>query len=184
LTLACASYNVSHTLAGLSQYVVNERRKKINEIRTEVQNMDVKLAGEVYVWVTKPARPRSLYSGRGESRVVTGREQDGYGAPLSGVEAVAVSDSLGVTPGATAVMPDSLAADLPIGAVVAVSGRDGLSARIVGGDFGSTRVSIHGITDARVIADGPQLMRDAAGKQSAAARTGTGTPGPTGRVSA
>ena len=117
--------------------------------------------------------------------MVTGREHDADGAPLSGVESVVVSDSLGVTPGATAVTPDSVAADLPIGAVVAVSGRNGLSARIVGGDFGSTRVTILGITDARIIADGTQLMRDAAGKQTTAARSGSGTPAPTtGRVSA
>ena len=30
--------------------------------------MDVKLAGEVYAWIVKQARPRSVYSGRGESR--------------------------------------------------------------------------------------------------------------------
>ena len=42
--------------------------------------MDAKLVGEVYAWVMKEARERSSYSGRGESRVVTGREYDITGA--------------------------------------------------------------------------------------------------------
>ena len=122
--------------------------------------MDINISGDVYAWIVKPARPRSMYSGRGEGRVVTGREYDTDGAPLSALEAMVVSDSLGVTPGATLVMPDNVAATLPIGAVAAVSSRNGLSARILGGDFGSTRVSILGITDASVIADGAQLIRE------------------------
>ncbi|MCV7260993.1 MULTISPECIES: hypothetical protein [Mycobacterium] len=136
--------------------------------------MDIKLAGEVLGWVTKEARERSLYSGRGESRIVTGREYDANGAPVSGVESVIVSDALGVTPGATVVMPDSLAADLPVGTVVAVSGNNGLSARIVGGDYGSTRVSIFGVTELRVVADGAKLLRDAAAKHTTPARSGSG----------
>lgn len=146
--------------------------------------MDINISGDAYAWIVKPARPRSMYSGRGEGRVVTGREYDTDGAPLSALEALLVSDSLGVTPGATLVLPDNVAATLPIGAVAAVSGRNGLSARILGGDFGSTRVSILGITDAHVIADGAQLIRDAAGKH-ATGRSATGTPAATtGRVSA
>ena len=136
--------------------------------------MEVKLAGEVFGWVTKEARERSVYSGRGDSRVVTGREYDANGAPVSGVESVIVSDALGVTTGATVVMPDTLAADVPVGAVVGVSGSNGLSARIVGGDFGSTRVSIFGVTEVRVIADGAKLIRDAAAKQTSTARGGSG----------
>lgn len=136
--------------------------------------MDVKLAGEVLGWVTKEARERSVYSGRGDSRVVTGREYDVNGAPVSGVESVIVSDALGVTPGATVVMPDALAADLPVGAVVGVSGSNGLSARIVGGDYGSTRVSILGVTEVRVIAEGAKLLRDAAAKPTSPARSGSG----------
>lgn len=147
--------------------------------------MDINISGDVYAWIVKPARPRSMYSGRGEGRVVTGREYDTDGAPLSALEAMVVSDSLGVTPGATLVMPDNVAATLPIGAVAAVSSRNGLSARILGGDFGSTRVSILGITDASVIADGAQLIRDAAGKHAGAGRSATGTPAATtGRASA
>lgn len=136
--------------------------------------MDIKHVGELYGWVTRQARPRSEYSGRGEGRVATGRECDANGAAVSGVESVIVSDSLGVTPGATLVMPDALAADVPVGAVVAVRGTNGLSARIVGGDFGSTRVSIFGVTEIRVIADGAKLIRDAATKQTSAARAGSG----------
>ena len=136
--------------------------------------MEVKLVGEVFGWVTKEARERSVYSGRGDSRVVTGREYDANGAPVSGVESVIVSDALGVTTGATVVMPDTLAADVPVGAVVGVSGSNGLSARIVGGDFGSTRVSIFGVTEVRVIADGAKLIRDAAAKQTSTARGGSG----------
>lgn len=136
--------------------------------------MDIKHTGELYGWVMKRARPRSEYSGRGENRIVTGRECDANGASVSGVESVIVSDSLGVTPGATLVIPDALAADVPVGAVVAVSGTNGLSARIVGGDFGSTRVSIFGVTEIRVIADGAKLIRDAATKQTSAARAGSG----------
>lgn len=135
--------------------------------------MDIKLASEVFAWVTKEARERSVYSGRGDSRVITGREHDGTGAPVSGVESVIVSDALGVTPGATVVMPDALAADVPVGAVVAVNGNNGLAARIVGGDYGSTRVSIFGVTELRVIADGAKLIRDAAAKQTSAARGGS-----------
>lgn len=136
--------------------------------------MDVKLAGEVLGWVTKEARERSVYSGRGDSRVVTGREYDAHGAPVSGVESVIVSDALGVTPGATVVMPDTLAADVPAGAVFAVNGSNGLYARIVGGDYGSTRVSIFGVTDVRVIADGAKLLREAAAKQTTTTRSGSG----------
>jgi len=136
--------------------------------------MEVKLVGEVFGWVTKEARERSVYSGRGDSRVVTGREYDANGAPVSGVESVIVSDALGVTTGATVVMPDTLAADVPVGAVVGVIGSNGLSARIVGGDFGSTRVSIFGVTEVRVIADGAKLIRDAAAKQTSTARGGSG----------
>ncbi|GAB4965079.1 hypothetical protein MAHJHV55_33280 [Mycobacterium avium subsp. hominissuis] len=97
--------------------------------------MDIKLAGEVLGWVTKEARERSLYSGRGESRIVTGREYDANGAPVSGVESVIVSDALGVTPGATVVMPDSLAADLPVGR------------QTVGHDDGGARRDAEGIAD-------------------------------------
>jgi hypothetical protein len=136
--------------------------------------MEIKLVGEVYGWVTGQARPRSQYSGRGESRVVTGRECDANGAPVSGVESVIVSDALGVTPGATVVLPDTSAADVPVGAVVVISGANGLSARIVGGDYGSTRVSIFGVTKARVIGDGAKLIRDAATKQTSGARGGSG----------
>ena len=136
--------------------------------------MDIKLASEVFAWVTKEARERSVYSGRGDSRVVTGREHDASGAPVSGLESVIVSDALGVTPGATVVMPDALAADVPVGAVVAVNGSNGLAARIVGGDYGSTRVSIFGVTELRVIADGAKLIRDAATKQTSTARSGAG----------
>lgn len=136
--------------------------------------MDIKLASEVFAWVTKEARERSIYSGRGDSRVVTGREHDASGAAVSGLESVIVSDALGVTPGATVVMPDALAADVPVGAVVAVSGSNGLAARIVGGDYGSTRVSIFGVTELRVIADGAKLIRDAAAKQTSTARSGAG----------
>jgi hypothetical protein len=136
--------------------------------------MEIKLVGEIYGWVTGQARPRSQYSGRGENRVVTGRECDANGAPVSGVESVIVSDALGVTPGATVVLPDTLAADVPVGAVVCVSGDNGLTARIVGGDFGSTRLSIFGVTKARVIADGAKLIRDAASKQTSTARGGSG----------
>jgi hypothetical protein len=136
--------------------------------------MEVKLVGEVYGWVTKEARERSVYSGRGDSRVVTGREYDANGAPVSGVESVIVSDALGVTTGAIVVMPDTLAADMAVGAVVGVSGSNGLSARIVGGDFGSTRVSILGVTEVRVIADGAKLIRDAAAKQTSTTRGGSG----------
>ncbi|ORW01387.1 hypothetical protein [Mycobacterium kyorinense] len=136
--------------------------------------MDIKLAGEVLGWVTKEARERSVYSGRGDNRVVTGRECDANGAAVSGVESVIISDALGVTPGATVVMPDTLAADVPVGTVVAVSGSNGLSARIVGGDYGSTRVSIFGVTDLRVVADGAKLLRDAAAKHTTPARSGTG----------
>ena len=136
--------------------------------------MDIKLASEVFAWVTKEARERSVYSGRGDSRVVTGREHDASGAPVSGVESVIVSDALGVTPGTTVVMPDALAADIPVGAVVAINGSNGLAARIVGGDYGSTRVSIFGVTELRVIADGAKLIRDAATKQTSAARSGAG----------
>jgi hypothetical protein len=136
--------------------------------------MDIKLVGDVYGWVTKEARERSTYSGRGESRVVTGRECDANGAPVSGVESVVVSDVLGVTPGATVVLPDTLTADVPVGAVVGISGSNGLSARIVGGDYGSTRVSIFGVTKVRVIGDGAKLIRDAATKQTSTARGGSG----------
>ncbi|AKC37854.1 Uncharacterised protein [Mycolicibacterium phlei] len=136
--------------------------------------MEIKHTGELYGWVTNQPRQRSLYSGRGESRVVTGRECDATGIAVSGVESVIVSDSLGVTPGATLVMPDALAADVPVGTVVAVSGVNGLSARITGGDFGSTRVSIFGVTEIRVIADGAKLIRDAATKQTSSARAGSG----------
>ncbi|OBA87794.1 hypothetical protein A5642_18710 [Mycolicibacterium mucogenicum] len=96
-----------------------------------------------------------------------------------------ISDSLGVTPGATLVMPDSVAAAVPVGAIVAVTGRNELSARILGGDFGSTRVSILGITDARIIADGAQLIREAAIRNNTAGRSASGTAAPTpGKVSA
>jgi hypothetical protein len=137
--------------------------------------MEIKLVGEAYAWITNHPRERSAYSGRGDSRVVTGREYDANGAPLSGVESVVVSDSLGVTSGAAVVMPDSFAADLPVGAVIGISGSNGLSARIVGGDYGSTRVSIFGITEVRVIADGARLIRDAASKQPPTARSGSGS---------
>jgi|GEM_PF-4413170 hypothetical protein len=136
--------------------------------------MDAKLVGEVYAWVMKEARERSSYSGRGESRVVTGREYDITGATVSGVESVMVSDLLGVTPGATVVMPDALAADVAVGTVIGVTGSNGLSARIVGGEYGSTRVSIFGVTEIRVIADGAKLIRDAATKQASASRGGSG----------
>ena len=136
--------------------------------------MEIKLVGEVYGWVTGQARPRSQYSGRGDSRVVTGRECDVNGAPVSGVDSVVVSDALGVTPGATVVLPDTLAADIPVGAVVGVGGGNGLTARIVGGDFGSTRLSIFGVTEIRVIADGAKLIRDAASEQTSTARGGSG----------
>jgi hypothetical protein len=135
--------------------------------------MEIKLVGEVYGWVTGQARPRSQYSGRGDSRVVTGRECDANGAPVSGVDSVIVSDALGVTPGTTVVLPDTLAADLAVGAVVGVNGSNGLTARIVGGDFGSTRLSIFGVTEIRVIADGAKLIRDAASKQMSSARGGS-----------
>jgi hypothetical protein len=135
--------------------------------------MEIKLVGEVYGWVTGQARPRSQYSGRGESRVITGRECDANGAPVSGVDSVIVSDALGVTPGATVVLPDTLAADVPVGAVVVISGGNGLTARIVGGDYGTTRLSIFGATKARVIADGAKLIRDAATKQTSTARGGS-----------
>ncbi|SHO84043.1 hypothetical protein [Mycobacteroides abscessus] len=147
--------------------------------------MDIKVTGDVYAWIVKPARPRSMYSGRGEGRVVTGREYDDDGAPLSAAEVLLISDSLGVTPGATLVMPDSVAAAVPVGAIVAVTGRNELSARILGGDFGSTRVSILGITDARIIADGAQLIREAAIRNNTAGRSASGTAAPTpGKVSA
>jgi hypothetical protein len=136
--------------------------------------MEIKLAGDVYGWVTGQARPRSQYSGRGDSRVITGRECDANGAPVSAVDSVIVSDALGVTPGATVVMPDALAADIPVGSVVGIGGGNGLTARIVGGDFGSTRLSIFGVTDIRVIADGAKLIRDAASKQTSNARSGAG----------
>jgi hypothetical protein len=136
--------------------------------------MDAKLVGEVYVWVMKEARERSSYTGRGESRVATGRECDATGASVSGVESVIVSDLLGVTPGATVVMPDALAADVPVGTVIGVTGNNGLTARIVGGDYGSTRVSVFGVTELRIIADGAKLIRDAAAKQTSTARSGAG----------
>ncbi|MBZ4581147.1 hypothetical protein [Mycobacterium avium] len=135
--------------------------------------MDAKLVGEVYAWVMKERRERSSYSGRGESRVATGRECDATGASVSGVESVIVSDLLGVTPGATVVMPDALAADVPVGTVIGLTGSNGLSARIVGGDYGSTRVSVFGVTEVRVIADGAKLIRDAATKQASASRGGS-----------
>jgi len=136
--------------------------------------MEIKLVGEVYGWITGQPRPRSQYSGRGDSRVVTGRECDANGAPVSGFDSVIVSDALGVTPGATVVLPDALVADIPVGAVVGVTGSNGLTARIVGGDFGSTRLSVFGVTEIRIIADGAKLIRDAASKQTSSARGGSG----------
>ena len=79
-----------------------------------------------------------------------------------------------MTPGATVVLPDTLAADVLVGAVFGVNGSNGLTARIVGGDFGSTRLSIFGVTEIRVITDGAKLIRDAASKQTSSARGGSG----------
>lgn len=132
--------------------------------------MEVSLAGDVLAWVTGQPRQRSTYSGRGDSRVVTGREVDAHGAPLSSVEAVLVSDALGVTAGATVVLPDALALGLAPGCVARLTGGDGLTARIVGGDFGSTRVSVLGVTASQFVADGAKLIRDAATKQTSPVR--------------
>lgn len=102
--------------------------------------------------VVRPPRPKSRYGPRGaDGRApVVGVETDGSGTPLATVAVTMASPMAGWVEGTTVVAPEPLLADLSeSGVIVELSGDLRLSIR--GGDFGSTRVTVTGVTGVRVL---------------------------------
>ncbi len=90
--------------------------------------------------VTGDPRERQTYSGSGDARVAAGRLTDVAGRPVSGCTALVLTDAFGLASDATVLVPDSQSAGLVAGSVVRLDGE--LSARLVGGDYGSIRTTV------------------------------------------
>jgi hypothetical protein len=122
--------------------------------------MNVDLSSALALVVSEP-RERQSYSGTGDTRVVSGRLVDVAGRPLSGCSALVLTDAFGLASDATVLVPDSQGAGLIPGSVVRLDGT--LTARLVGGDYGSIRTTV---TAERItpLGDAAQILRGLADK--------------------
>lgn len=111
--------------------------------------MDISLGSIVRVVVSAVPKARSRYGSRPDgSRGPVGPEINEAGVALYQFGATLTSGPAGWVEGAAVVVPEPLAAELPaIGTLVELSGTLGLSVR--GGDYGSTRATVFGVSGVR-----------------------------------
>ncbi len=111
--------------------------------------MDLALGNSARVVVAGGVRPRQRYGVKPDgSRGAVGVETDATGTPQAAFTATLVSGPVGWVEGAVLVAPEPLLVSLPpTGTLLEVTGD--LVLRIVGGDYGSTRSTVVGITGVR-----------------------------------
>ncbi len=111
--------------------------------------MDLSLGNSARVVVAGGVRPRQRYGVKADgSRGAVGVETDAAGIPQAAFTATLVSGPVGWVEGAVLVAAEPLLASLPpAGSLVEVTGD--LVLRVVGGDYGSTRSTVVGVTGLR-----------------------------------
>lgn len=118
--------------------------------------MSVPLGKMIRAFITADPRPAQAYEGSGDSRRVVGRLTNTAGEPVSRVSIVAATPALGLLGDATLEVPDTAAEVVRSGDFIEVGGD--LSARLVGGDFGTVRATIQGTQSVKPIGSATELM--------------------------
>lgn len=113
--------------------------------------MQFPIGSSVRVVVAGSPRPRKQYGSNGAGvREAVGIEVDSTGTPLAGSVATLASPAVGWTEGASVVAPAPLLEALsPAGTVVELTGN--LTLTIRGGDFGSTRATVTGVSGVKAL---------------------------------
>jgi hypothetical protein len=113
--------------------------------------MDISLGSVVRVVVSGAPRARSRYGNKPDgSRGPVGPEVDDSGTALYGFPATLAGGLAGWVEGATVVIAEPLAGSLPpVGTLVELSGSLALGVR--GGDYGSTRATVSGVSGVRTL---------------------------------
>lgn len=111
--------------------------------------MDISLGSGARVVVSGAPRARSRYGSKPDgSRGPTGPELDSAGIPQFQFGATLAGGLAGWVEGVSVVVAEPLAEDLPpVGTLVELSGALSLSVR--GGDYGSTRATVSGVSGVR-----------------------------------
>lgn len=130
--------------------------------------MDISLGSVARVVISGPPRARSRYGVRPDgSRGPVGPEFDSAGTAVFGFPATLAGGLAGWVEGATVVVPEPLATSLPpVGTLVELSGTLALAVR--GGDFGSTRATVTGVSGVRSLGSAVEALAAVGG----ARRTG------------
>ena len=113
--------------------------------------MDISLGSSVRVVVSGSARARSRYGSKPDgSRGPMGPEVDSVGIPQYQFGATLAGGLAGWVEGVSVVVAEPLAGELPpTGTLVELSGALSLSVR--GGDYGSTRATVSGVSGVRTL---------------------------------
>ena len=106
--------------------------------------MQIQIHGMSAIVTSRPTE-RQEYEGKGEQRKVIGRLRDSEGRALSGASVVVITQEVGMVSDGTIYVPDGVAMKLVEGTVVSVPGTAVL--RMMGGDYGSIRGSVTGVSD-------------------------------------
>ena len=120
--------------------------------------MDISLGSSVRVVVSGQPRARSRYGARPDgSRGPVGPEVDGSGSTLFGFPATLAGGLAGWVEGATVVVAEPLAVGLPpAGTLVELTGALALAVR--GGDFGTTRATVTGVSGVRALGSAVEAL--------------------------
>lgn len=124
--------------------------------------MSVPLGKSIRVFATSDPRQAQAYEGSGDSRRVVGRLTNSAGEPLSRVSIVAATPTMGLLGDATLEAPDTVLEAVPSGSFCEVAGD--LSARLVGGDFGTVRATVQGAHQVKGLGSATELMLGKAGQ--------------------
>lgn len=113
--------------------------------------MQIDIGSSIRVVVAGSPRPRKQYGlNAAGDREAVGVEVDATGTPLAGFAATLASPAVGWTEGTSVVAPAPLLEALsPPGTVVELTGS--LTLTIRGGDYGSTRTTVTGVSGVKAL---------------------------------
>ena len=92
--------------------------------------------------ITGEVREKKIYDGRGDQRREVGRATDSDGRPVSAVNAVVISEPLGLLGDAQVSLPDVQMTGLEPGAAIRLEGR--LTVRLSGREYGAIGAAVTG----------------------------------------
>jgi hypothetical protein len=129
--------------------------------------MDISLGSAVRVVISGAPRARSRYGVRADgTRGPVGPEIDGGGTAQFGFPATLAGGLAGWVEGATVVVAEPLVTGLPpVGTLVELSGALALAVR--GGDFGSTRATVTGVSGVRALGSAVDALAAVGGARRA-----------------